>query len=237
MGPKGQTHVVGGDNNSSFFHNSVRFRNHCNTISHILDANGNVFTDRDSISRIFMNHFSDLWLDQTKDNLQEIVHALPDDLPQVSMSEGDSLICTISFKEVHDALFSLPTGKSPGPDGLNVEFFRFYWNDIGTILFTAIQYFFENTVMPNAWGRTYITLIPKKPNPKCASDYRPISLCNVCYKIISKILANRLKNVLPNLIGKEQCGFVSGRTPFDNIITLQESVHSIENDTKSPLGC
>lgn len=85
--------------------------------------------------------------------------------------------------------------------------------------------------MPSSWGKTYITLIPKKSNPKLVFDFHPISLCNVSYKVISKILANRLKVVLPRLISKDQCGFVEGRTPFDNIITLQEVVHSINADS------
>lgn len=190
-----------GDNNFSFFHNSVRFRNHINFISHIMDSNGNVFTDHVNINQVFIKDFSDLWQEHTNSNFQEIYHALPTDLPQVSTVEGEQLTSKITMKEVHEALFSFPTGKSPGPDGLNVEFYRFYWNEIGDTLYAAIRYFFDHSVLPNNWGRTFITLIPKKPNPNHASDYRPISLCNVCYKIISKILANRLKNV-PNLIGR-----------------------------------
>lgn len=67
----------------------------------------------------------------------------------------------------------------------------------------AIKYFFDNSMIPKDWGKTFITLIPKKSNPKFVSDFRLISLCNVCYKIISKTLANRLKHVLPQLIGHE----------------------------------
>lgn len=104
-------------------------------------------------------------------------------------------------------------------------------------LFDAVSHFFNNSVLPNSWGRTYITLVPKKPNPNTVVDFRPISLCNVCYKIISKLLTNRLKDVLPKVIGREQCGFVSNRSPFDNIIALQEVVHSMDRDTKNPLGC
>ena len=77
-------------------------------------------------------------------------------------------------------------------------------------------------------------MIPKKDNPKNVSDYRPISLCNVCYKIIAKILSNRVKFVLPNLIGKEQSGFVQGRSPADNILTIQEVVHTLEQDISNP---
>jgi len=88
--------------------------------------------------------------------------------------------------------------------------------------------------MLESWGKTFIALIPKKDNPCSIFDFKPISLCNVCFKIISKILANRLKLVLPNLIGYEQVGFVSGRYPFGNIIALQEVVHTLENDCKDP---
>lgn len=91
-----------------------------------MDSNGNVFTNHDSISQVFINYFSDLWKEQTNDNFQEIVHALPDDLPQVSFSEGEQLTSDISIKEVHNAMFSLPTSKSPGPDGFNVKFYHFY---------------------------------------------------------------------------------------------------------------
>lgn len=67
-------------------------------------------------------------------------------------------------------------------------------------------------------------------NPKRVFDYKPISLCNVCFKIITKLFANRLKSFFPMLVGKEQVGFVSGRCPFDNIIDIQEVVHTIENN-------
>lgn len=82
--------------------------------------------------------------------------------------------------------------------------------------------------MPASWRKTFITLIPKVNNHRFVSDFRLISLCNVCYKILSKILANRLKTILPRLISREQVGFVSCHCSFDNIIALQEIAHSSE---------
>ena len=88
--------------------------------------------------------------------------------------------------------------------------------------------------MPMDWGKTCIVLIPKKDCANRVSDFRPISLCNVCYKIISKILTNRLKPVIHKLIGPEQNGFLAGKSTFDNIIAVQEIVHSLETDTQHP---
>lgn len=91
--------------------------------------------------------------------------------------------------------------------------------------------------MPSSCGRAYIALIPKKDNPRFVSAYRPISLCNVCFKIVTKIIANRLKSVLPKLIGREQVRFISDQCSFDNIIAMHEIVYTIEHDIKNPLGC
>lgn len=88
--------------------------------------------------------------------------------------------------------------------------------------------------MPAFSGLTYISLIPKIDNPKSISRFRPISLCNVCYKTITKILANKLKVDLPNLIRNEQFGFLQGRSLAENIFTLQEVVHTLDHDHRFP---
>lgn len=138
------------------------------------------------------------------------------------------------MEEVYCTIFDLPSSKSPGLDEFNIEFFCNFWPIIGNHLFLAIRYFFDYSIMPSSWGKTFIILIPKKEKPKTVLDFSPISLCNVCFKIITKILANRIKIVLPHLISCEQAGFVAGRNPFDNIIAIQEIAHTLENDTMNP---
>lgn len=92
-------------------------------------------------------------------------------------------------------------------------------------MFKDISHFFQTATLPTSWGKTYVVLIPKKECPNRVADYRP-SLCNVCYKIVSKILSNRLKNMIHKLVGMEQCGFLAGRSTFYNIIAIQEISHS-----------
>lgn len=91
--------------------------------------------------------------------------------------------------------------------------------------------------MHTAWGKTFVSLIPKTVHPKKVLDFCPISLCNVSYKVVTKILANLLKPILDGLIGREQSGFIVGRTLLDDIIDVQEMVHYINQNQKTPIGC
>ena len=115
----------------------------------------------------------------------------------ISFSEDkDLLVRPTSFQEVYQDLKAMSKGKSLGPDGINVEFYLHYWNVIGHKLFWAIKCFFDTATLPNSWGRTYIVFIPKVSSPNLVSNYRSISVCNVSYKIISKIISNCLEVVI-----------------------------------------
>lgn len=226
--------VQDGDRNSRFFHNSARIHNHNNRISSIINEEGLMLVDPDHIEDAFITFYSNLWADPYPNSFGNVLNAIPHDLSALSSANCDSLIKDISNGEIFYALNSLADGKSPGPDGFNVEFFKFFWDDIGDALFDVVRYFFSTAIMPRSLGNTYVTLIRKKEHSRKVSDFRPIFLCHVCYKIITKILANRLIPVLDTLISNEQSGFIAGPTPLDNIIAIQEIVHTINHDRRNP---
>ena len=85
-------------------------------------------------------------------------------------------------------------------------------------------------------NHTNVVLIPKKTSPSTATYYRPISLCNVVYKLISNVLVNRMKNILPSIIDECQSAFVLGRMIFDNIIVAHETIHTMQTKRRGKMG-
>lgn len=134
----------------------------------------------DSISHYFQQIFTSISPPAT-----EVVNkALT---PCISASTNELLISLPSASKVKAALFGIHPDKAPGPDGFSASFFQSNWNVVGPAIIKEIQIFGTGS-LPITINSTHIRLIPKVQSPKQVSDYRPISLCNVYYKIISKIL-------------------------------------------------
>lgn len=125
------------------------------------------------------------------------------------------------------ALFGMSPLKAPGPNGLPAGFYQRACSTVGSNIINFAHNFFNSSCLPKGINETFLTLIPKVAHPERASQLRPISLCNVEYKIITKALMNRMKVIMPNLIGPYQCSFVPGRQITDNIVIYQEILHSI----------
>ena len=129
-------------------------------------------------------------------------------------------------------VFSLDANSTPGPDGFNSTFFQKCWHIIVGDLMDAVGHFLEGEALPRGVTSTYIFLISKKQSPLGWSDYRPISLCNTLNKIITKVLNNRIKLLLPKLISPEQGGFVPGRLINENILLAQETIQGLNRKVR-----
>lgn len=144
------------------------------------------------------------------------------------LTEDKSMLCEgyISCQECWNAVQSMPNNKSPGTDGFPCEFYKTFWPSIHQPLCNSINYSFEIGALSVSQKRGIITLLPKKGKPTVyLKNWRPISLLNVDYKIITKVLANRMKKVLVDIIHHDQTGFLKGRYIGENIRLLLDIIN------------
>lgn len=136
----------------------------------------------------------------------------------------------VSLDETKRALFSMGNYKSPGPDGYHPVFFKSQWEILGNSIFQLMSdCFLDPSKIKKKINQTGFTLIPKCDDPSKVKQLRPIALYNVSYKIISKIIIDRLKPILPYVISPNQSSFIAGRSSIDNILVMQEAIHTINN--------
>ena len=110
---------------------------------------------------------------------------------------------------------------------MNAGFFRHHWNVIKQGVFSHVKLFFQQNHLDSKINHTHICLIPKTDSPPTLKDYRPISLSNVAYKIISKVFAERLKPWLDKIILENQTTYIPGHLITDNVLIAHELMHSL----------
>ena len=137
------------------------------------------------------------------------------------------LLRVATEEEVRQALFMMHPEKAPGPDGMTALFFQHSWHVIKKDVVELVNNFLVTGELDPTMNITNICMIPKVERPTRMTELRPISLCNVGYKIISKVLRQRLKICLPRLISETQSAFVAGRLILDNILIVQEMFHGL----------
>ena len=214
-----------GDRNSGFFHAITRNRKRINAFSVLEDASGELVYTEDKISKAIVNYFQTLFTTGHGDSREIVEEALQ---PIISDPENEQLISPPTSQEIKDAVFSIHSDKAPGPDGFSASFFHSNWNSIGKEIVEEIQAFFATGSLPNRVNETFIRLILKIQSPKSVDDYRPIALCNVYYKIISKLLSKRLQPLLPSIVSENQSAFVAGRAISDNVLITHEVLHYLK---------
>jgi hypothetical protein len=148
--------------------------------------------------------------------------------PIVSADEAADLYKPVTLSELKDILLHFKTEKSTGPDGWTSEFFIFFFDLVGVDLLQMVEYSHIKGKIHGSLNSTFLVLIPKKNNSLSFNDYRLISLCNLIYKVISKVISNRINPFLERCISVEQLGFLKGRRIQDAIGATHECIHSIK---------
>ena len=140
-------------------------------------------------------------------------------------SMNTDLLMPYSKEEVDVAIKQMAPLKAPSLDGMPPIFYQSFWQNVGPEVSDAILSCLNFDTLLKSINHTFITLIPKVCNTESVTEFRPISLCNVLYKIISKVIANRLKPILNSIILEAQSAFIVDRLITDNISIAFESLH------------
>ena len=150
-----------------------------------------------------ISYFETLFTTSHPSRILEVTDTIP---TRVTDEMNQRLISTFTRDEVEATLKQMHPTKTPGPDGMSAIFFQKYWDVVGNDIMRMVLNVLNSNMSIVDINRTNITLIPKINSPSKLSDFRPISLCNVVYKLVSKVIANRLKKHPPlDYIRKPKC--------------------------------
>jgi hypothetical protein len=158
-------------------------------------------------------------------------------LYQRFVTEEDNVLLDkpVTKQEIWEILSLFAKDKSLGPDGWTVEFFTLFFDLVGDDLLDLVEDSRIRGKIQRSLNSTFLVLIPKENSPRNFGDFRPIALCNLCYKIISKVIANRIKPILSRALSAEQLGFLKGRQILDVVGMTHECIHSIKSKKQKAL--
>ncbi|GJU91234.1 sodium/hydrogen exchanger 6 [Tanacetum coccineum] len=189
-----------GDSNTAYFHKIVKSKCARNRIEMVSDASNNL-NDGNQVPGAFVNHYNQFLRVEgvtiPLDDHDLFTHVLDD-------AKADFVVRDVSNDEVKSFIFFMRDDRAPGPDGFTAAFFKKAWDVVGGDITYDVQDFFFNSKLLKELNHTIISLIPKVTTHARINDYRPISCCNVLYKCISKIIANRVKEGLGDIVSINQ---------------------------------
>ena len=215
-----------GDRNTKNFHARASERRKQNMITVIWDKFGRWCEDKDSIANAAVTYFEDIYSTSNPSMVDEVTVVIPTIVTEEMNME---LSRNFTREEIVTALKQIHPTKSPGPDGMSAIFFQKYWDIVGSNVSNMILNVLNYGMSLDVINKTNIVLIPKTNNPKRMTNFRPISLCNVIYKLISKTLANHLKAFLHLIITENQSAFTADRLITDNVLLAYELMHYLKH--------
>ena len=222
-----------GDQNTKFFHRYASHRKIINTIHEVRTTRGNWAKTFEEKTKVVVDQFQELFKEPAGCPIGEMLEVL-DLFPRAIIEEmNGELTKDIVEEEIKQVLHSFQKGKSPGPDGFMLEFFLGFYDLIKKDILAVVQESRKSRKVLGSMNNTFIALIPKKQKCEAFEDYRPISCCNMIYKIIAKIIAQSIKPILSKVITEEQFGFLQNRQILDAVSIAQEVIHSIKKEKQT----
>lgn len=217
-----------GDLNTKFFHRYADSRRMHNAIWDLNDHGGRRIWGTDDLLGEATRHFHDYYCDPKNTSLAEQFKVIKEYPRMFNDEEGMDIFRDVTLQDVENTLHGFAKDKSPGPDGWTVEIFIHFFDIMGEDIRLAVEESWKFGTVFGALNSTYLTLIPKTSHPDSYNDFRPIALCNLVYKVIAKIIADRIKPFLSKYISMEQYGFLQGRQIHDAVGVAQEILHSVK---------
>ncbi|CAJ2652454.1 unnamed protein product [Trifolium pratense] len=221
-----------GDLNTKFFHMSASSRQRIKKIDKLVNDDNVVVSTQPGLCEVALYYFNQLF--KSNSTVHDPILSLI--APKITQEDNERLVMPITREELKEALFQMHPDKAPDPDGFNPAFYQYFWELCGDDIFEAAKEWLDRGYFPSSLNETNICLIPKCENPISMKDLRPISLCNVLYKMISKMLANRLRGCLDKCVSEEQLAFIEGRSILDNALIAIEVIHALKRRTRGMKG-
>lgn len=214
-----QRHYDGGPNSIKILAYKLKKQSNRSHIAKLKDETNTLVTEKEEIAETFAKFYENLYKDEEGKGDAIIGTYLGKlKLKQVTPQHNETLIKPITTEEIFRQINKLKKGKTPGDDGYTNEFYQEFRELLIPILHKVYNSALESNNWAPTWNSSVITVIPKEgKDPTECSSYRPIALLNTDQKIISSIIAERLKEIMETLINRDQCGFVPNRYLADNI--------------------
>ncbi|PNX55219.1 hypothetical protein L195_g048846, partial [Trifolium pratense] len=217
-----------GDRNTAFFHRMAKIKYASKQMS-ILRSGDMVIDDPLEIENHVINYYTNLYAVSNNCVDNGLIAKV---IPKIVTDEDNMMLTKIpTMEEVKTAVFSMNGSGAPGPDGFGGSFYQSFWNIIATDVYNSVvQFFHSNWIMPGL-NSNLVCLVPKFKEADRIEDYRPIALANFQFKIITKVLSDRLSRIAPKIISPQQRGFIQGRHITDCIFSASEAINLLGKKT------
>ena len=229
--------VEEGEKNTKYYLNLEKRNYNTKNIKTLITNEDKEITELEEIIKEEKRFYENLYSSKlTKsDTTAKFVQKTQNDIPKLNETEKNLCEETLSLEEGGKALKLLPNNKSPGSDGYTTNFYKFFWPDIKNILYKSYMYSFENDTLTQNQKLGILNLLPKKDKDiRYLANWRPVSLLNTDYKILTKALAIRLQKVIPSIIDHDQVGYIKNRYIGENIRIIFDLLkHSELNDIEA----